>query len=192
MSPRNQLVVSDTVAQVLGPAPASVTRPEVRVLRFRRHGQHLVLPVIVLIAIAGAAGYWVGALPEPWMNLIALAGAGVLALLGVLPICAWLATRTTITTNRVIIRTGLFERRRAEVALDRVREVRTKQSIWQRMRRAGDIELLVGAETTELHDVAGVRAVADALQELVQRNFAASVGAAGPVTNSSAPHSFFS
>lgn len=112
------------------------------------------------------------------MNLIALAGAGVLALLGVLPICAWLATRTTITTNRVIIRTGLFERRRAEVALDRVREVRTKQSIWQRMRRAGDIELLVGAETTELHDVAGVRAVADALQELVQRNFAASVGAA--------------
>lgn len=180
MSTRKQPVLSDEIEQVLGPAPASVARPEVTVLRFRRHGRRLVLPVLVLIALAAASGYWIGALPEAWMNMTALAGAALAALLlGLLPTLSWLATRTTVTTNRVIMRTGLFVRHRGEVPLDRVREVRSRQGLWQRMWGVGSIDLLVGAESTTLRDVAGVQVVADALQELVQRNFAAAVGS-GP------------
>lgn len=156
----------------LGPAPAAYARPEVVVLRMRRHGRRLVLPVIVLIAVAGAAGYWAGALPEPWMNLAAGAGAVLIALLlGLLPVLSWLSRRVTVTSRRVIIREGAFARHRSEVALVRVREVRTRRSLGQRMWGSGDIELMVGAESTRLVDVPSVTTVADALQELVERNY---------------------
>lgn len=157
---------------MLGPAPVSYAQPEVVVLRFRRHGRHLVLPVLALLVIAAAAGYWVGALPAAWMNLAAGAGAVLLALLlGILPVLAWLAHRTTVTTRRVILRRGLFSRHRSEVSLGRVREVRSRRGLLQRMRGAGDIELLHGSESLRLVDVPGSERVADALQDLMARNY---------------------
>ncbi|QIM17244.1 PH domain-containing protein [Leucobacter insecticola] len=156
----------------LGPAPASFTRPEVLVLRFRRQGSRLVFPVLVLLAAAAAAGYWVGAFPEPWMNALAAVGAAALGLLlGVFPILAWLAQRTTVTSRRVIVRRGFFVRHRAEVAFARVREVRSRRNVAQRVRGSGDIDLLVGSERITLKDVPGVEAVIDALQELSERNY---------------------
>ncbi len=164
--------MTQDVDAVLGPAPASYTRPEVVVLRFRRHGRRLVLPVVVLLVVAAASGYWIGALPEAWMNLAAAAAAVLIALLlGVFPILAWLAHRTTVTTRRVIVRGGFFVRHRSEVALSRVREVRSRRSIGQRMRGAGDIDLLFGTERATLVDVPGVEEVVDALQELSERNY---------------------
>lgn len=157
---------------MLGPAPASYSQPEVVVLRFRRHGRRLGPPVLALIVIAAAAGFWVGALPEPWMNAAAGLGAGLLALiLGVLPVLGWLAHRTTVTTRRVIVRRGLFSRHRSEVPLSRVREVRSRRGLLQRMWAAGDIELLHGPERLRLSDVPGSEGVADALQELMERNY---------------------
>lgn len=165
--------VTAEVESILGPAPASYTQPEAVVLRFRRHGRRLLPPVIALVAVAAAAGYWVGGLPDTWMNLLAGAGAALLGvLLGVLPVLAWLAHRTTVTTRRVIVRRGLFVHQRSEVALGRVREVKTRRGVLQRLRGAGDIELLHGPESLRLEDVPGVQGVADALRELMERNYA--------------------
>lgn len=174
MSTRKQPVISSEIDSVLGPAPASLARPEIVVLRFRKHGGRLTLPVLVLVAVALAAGFWVGALPELWMNLVAAIGAvSAAALFGVAPILSWLATRTTVTTSRVIMRRGLLSRQRSEVPLARVREVRTRQGILQRLVRTGTIDLVHGVDAYELRDVPGVMVVADAVQELVQRNYAA-------------------
>lgn len=165
--------VTAEVESILGPAPASYTQPEAVVLRFRRHGRRLVPPVIALVAVAAAAGYWVGGLPAAWMNLLAGAVAALLGVaLGVLPVLAWLAHRTTVTTRRVIVRRGLFVHQRSEVALGRVREVKTRRGVLQRLRGAGDIELLHGAESLRLEDVPGAQGVADALRELMERNYA--------------------
>ena len=173
MTPRKRSSVTQEVDAILGPAPASYTQPEAVVLRFRRHGRALVLPVIALIAIAAAAGFFVGGLADAWSNLAAGIGAAVLALLlGVLPILSWLASRTTVSTRRVIVRRGLLSRARSELALVRVREVRTRRGPLQRMSGAGDVLLLHGAESLVLEDVPGAQRVADALQELVERNFA--------------------
>ncbi|QBE48620.1 PH domain-containing protein [Leucobacter triazinivorans] len=188
--------VTAEVESILGPAPAGYTQPEAVVLRFRRHGWRLAPPVIALAAVAAAAGYWVGNLPEAWMNLLA-AGVAVLLglLLGVLPVLAWLAHRTTITTRRVIVRRGLFVHQRSELALGRVREVKTRRGVLQRVRGAGDIELLHGAESLRLDDLPGVQGIADALRELVERNYvhatrleqrlAASVAGAAPAPGGS-------
>lgn len=153
--------------------PESQQQTETVVFRVRRHGRRLTFPIIVLFAVAGAAGYFAGALPEQWMNLLAGAGAIVIGLvLGVLPILRWLATRTTVTTRRVIVRQGFVVQRRSELQLGSVREVRLKRGPLQRAFRSGDVELLVGAETpTRLIDVPGAELVVDALQELIAHNY---------------------
>lgn len=161
------------VDSVLGPAPASYAQPEVVVVRFRRHGRRLVLPALVLLVVAAVAGYWVGRFPESWMNLAAAAGAAAAGvLLGIVPILSWMAGRTTVTTRRVIVRSGLFVRHRSELALARVREVRQRRSLGQRLWGTGSIDLLHGAERLVLRDVPGVSDTAEVLQELMERSFA--------------------
>ena len=158
---------------MLGPVPVSHTQPEVVVLRFRRHGRRLVLPVVVMIAIAGAAGYWVGALPSAWMNLTAGAGAALLGvLLGIVPVLSWLARRTTVTTRRVIARRGILVHQRTELPLSRVREVRARRGPLQRLWGAGDIELHHGSESMRIEDAPGVVRITEALNDLMERNYA--------------------
>ena len=164
------------------------------VLRLRRHGRALTLPVLMLAALAVAAGFWVGALPEAWMNLAAAGGAAALALLlGVGPVLSWLTRRTIITNRRVIARSGVFVQHRSEVPLSRVREVRSRRTLVQRMFGSGDIELVGGVGgSTVLRDVPGFEAVADALQELVEHNFTQAQGAAsGRVPGAPAPQASF-
>ncbi len=111
---------------------------------------------------------------------IAAAGLVILLtlLLGILPVLGWLAHRTTVTTRRVIVRQGLFVRRRAEVGLSRVREVRSRRNLLQRLFGSGDIDLMFGTEKVTLADSPGVVVAVDALQELLERNYEQSVPAA--------------
>ncbi|CAG7618909.1 hypothetical protein LEUCIP111803_02246 [Leucobacter soli] len=159
--------------------PEAPVQVEVPILSLRRHGRYLVLPALLLLAVAAAAGFWVGALPEPWMNWAAGAGGALAAILvGLGPILGWMATRTTITNRRVIQRHGLLVHHRSEVPLSRVRSVHLRRGPVQRMFRSGDIELLIGTEPAAvLRDVPGCVAVVDALQELIEHNFA--LGATG-------------
>lgn len=146
---------------------------ETVIVRLRRHGRRLVPPVLLLILLAAASGFWVGALPEAWMNWAAGLGAIAIALLlGVGPILAWLNNRVIVTDRRVIVRQGFLVQRRAEVPISRVREVRSRRGIVQRMFGSGDVELLVGAdEPTILRDVPAPALLVDALQELIERNY---------------------
>lgn len=154
--------------------PEQPIQVETVVVRLRRHGRRLVLPVLLLIALAAASGFWVGALPEAWMNWAAGLGAVSIALLlGVGPVLAWLNHRIVVTDRRVILRRGFFVQRRSEVPIGRVREVRSRRGPVQRMFGSGDVELLVGAEEpTVLRDVPAPALLVDALQELIERDFA--------------------
>lgn len=161
-------------------APARMTAAEAVqletiVVRLRRQGRRLTLPVLVLLATAWAAGFWVGALPETWMNvLVAVAVTVVAVVLGVGPILAWLATRATITTQRVILRRGFFVQQRSEIALGRVREVRTRRGLVQRMFGSGDVQLYVGADSPfVIPDVPSPSVAVAALHELIEANYVA-------------------
>jgi len=143
------------------------------VMRVHRHGRRLALPVLVLIVLAAASGFFIGDLPEPWMNWVAGAGAAALALLlGIMPIFAWLTNRVTVTSRRVILRDGFFVHRRSEIPMSRVREVRSRRGPLQRLFGSGDVHLLVGPDApTILRDLPKPELVIDALQELIERNF---------------------
>lgn len=149
-------------------------------MRVRRHGRHLTLPVALLFVVAGVGGFYIGTLPELWMNLLAAAAALLLVVFGAIgPILAWLARRVVVTTRRVIVHHGFFVRHRTEVSLARVREVRSKQNPIQRMWGSGDIDLHVGAEATRIPDAPGLDALHAALQELTERSYDEQVRASG-------------
>lgn len=159
-----------TPANAAGPANPPV---ETTLFSLRRQGRVLTLPVLLLVALAAASGYFVGTLPEDWMNWAAGFGALALALLlGVGPVLGWLTNRVTVTTRRVILRRGFFVHRRSEVPLSRVREVRLKRGIVQRMFGSGDIELMVGVDAPILlRDVPAPGLAVDALHELIEQNY---------------------
>ncbi|MFV0432729.1 MAG: PH domain-containing protein [Leucobacter sp.] len=191
MPPRTPHSVTAEVESVLGPAPASYSQPEIVVLRFRRNGWRLFWPVLVLVAAAAGGGFWVGALPSPWMNVLAGIGIGLAALLfGLIPILTWLASRTTVTSHRVIVRRGLMASHRSEISLAHVREVRLRRGPLQRLQGSGSIDLLHGSEVFRLRDVPGVNLTAEALRDLMERNYehatraqrAAGGDASGPVS----------
>lgn len=139
------------------------------VARLRRHARVLVLPAVVLVAVAAGTGYALGFVAEPW-QLAALLGIALLVvvLACLLPYLAWLTARTTITTRRIIMRRGVFVRVRNEVAHARIREVSVRKTPGQSMFGCGDVRIDVGQEDpVVLHDLPKPHLVQGALHELM-------------------------
>ncbi len=128
------------------PAPG-VDAPERRIARMRPVGAGLFWSALLLIAVCGATGYF---LFDPPFGLpiwvIPAVAAIVIVLLVVLPYLAWSAHTYTITTRRVIERSGLLSRTHREVGHTRGYAITVRRGLWQRLWRAGTIELASGTE----------------------------------------------
>lgn len=157
-----------------GPAAPTTqpATPERVVARFRRHARVLILPVLLLIAVAGVAVYALLVLTEVWQLVAVGAGAVLVVVLGtLLPFLAWLTRRWTLTTRRIIQRSGLFARSRQELQLHRAHEVTVRRTPGQRMFGAGDVRITTAHERPlVLHDVPAPLAVQAALDELIDRS----------------------
>jgi uncharacterized membrane protein YdbT with pleckstrin-like domain len=153
------------------PAPGAPT-PELRVARFRTHARRLVWSALVLIAVAGAVGYFSGNLPDPFQDWMLWTAAGVvLLLLVVLPYLAWTSHVFTITTRRVIERSGLFVTRRRELTHVRGYTIQVRRGILQRMWGAGTLVLSNGADAPmRMMNVPSVELVHEALVDQVEVN----------------------
>ncbi|WP_394551157.1 PH domain-containing protein [Agromyces sp. MMS24-JH15] len=141
------------------------------VARIRRHGRILILPSLLLIVVAGATSYLVATLDEAWQRIAVLAAGGVLVLVGTaLPLLAWLGTRTTITTTRVILRSGVFVRTRRDLPHRAGYAVSVRRSLGQRMAGSGDVRIDAGHDrpVIVLRDVPSPEVVASALHELTE------------------------
>lgn len=154
------------------------------VARLRRHARVLVLPTLLLVAVAGGVGYLVPVLDDGWPRLVAVVVAALVVLLGcVIPYLSWLAARTTITTRRVIVRRGLFVRVRRELWHRRGYDVQVRRGWLQRMFGSGDVRLETGHDVpVVLRDVPGPLAVQAALHELMAAAHALGAPAVGPGT----------
>ncbi|GAA5205805.1 PH domain-containing protein [Microbacterium kyungheense] len=155
----------------LTPAPGAPT-PELLVAKFRGHARRLLWSALVLIAIAGACGYFYGNLPAGLQNWMLLAAAGaVVLLLVVLPFLAWWGHVYTITTRRVLERRGMFAAKRRELAHVRGYTLTVKRGLLQRMWGAGTITLRNGVdEPMRLADIPSVALVHEALVDQVEVN----------------------
>lgn len=153
------------------PAPG-VPTPELRVARFRGHARRLVWPALVLIAVAGAVGFLYGNLPAPFEDWMLLTAAGVVVLLLVLlPFLAWWSRVYTITTRRVIERSGILVARHRELTHVRGYGIQMRRGPIQRMWGAGTLVLTNGVdEPLRLANIPSVDLVHECLVDQVEVN----------------------
>jgi len=146
--------------------------PELRVARFRGHARRLTWSAIVLVAVAGAVGYFYGNLPAPFENWMLLTAAAVIVLLLVLlPFLSWWSHIYTITTRRVLERAGMFGTRRRELSHVRGYTVQVRRGILQRMWGAGTLVLSNGVDAPlRLVNIPSVGLVHEALVDQVEVN----------------------
>ena len=151
------------------PAPGAVA-PELVIARIHRHARRLFWPAIVLIAAAGATGYFSGNLPEPFEDWMLWAAAAlVVLLLVVLPYLRWFSHTYTVTTRRVIERSGLVNRRRTDIPHARGYTISERRGPLQRMWGSGTLTLANGVdEPVRLVDIPYVRLVHETLSDQVE------------------------
>jgi membrane protein YdbS with pleckstrin-like domain len=153
------------------PAPGAPS-PELRIATFRGHARRLFWPAVVLIVVAGAAGYLYGNLPAPFADWMLLAAAAaVVFLLALLPFLAWWGRTYTITTRRVIERSGIFGTRRREVTHARGYSITLHRGPLQRMWRTGTLTLSDGVDApVKLADIPNATLVNEVLIDQVEVN----------------------
>ncbi len=144
--------------------------PERILARLRPHGRVLLLPSLVLVAVAGAVGYFGGVLEESW-QVSALYGAAalVVVLFCLVPLLAWLGHRYVVTTRRLVLRRGLLVRVRQELLHSRGYDVSVTRGPLQTVFRSGDVRINTGLEApVVLRDVPNADLVLRALQDLME------------------------
>ncbi|WP_438353569.1 PH domain-containing protein [Microbacterium sp. CJ88] len=153
------------------PAPGAPT-PELRVARIRTHAGRLFWSALVLIAVAGAVGFFSGNLPDPFQDWMLWAAAGaVVLLLVVIPFLVWWGHVFTITTRRVIERSGVFATRRRELTHVRGYTITVRRGILQRMSGAGTLVLADGVDAPlRMARIPSVELVHEVLVDQVEVN----------------------
>ncbi len=151
------------------PPPGSPA-PELLVARFRGNARRLFWSALVLIAVAGATGYFYDNLPEPFQNWMLLAAAGLIVLLlVVIPFLVWVSRGYSITTRRVIARWGVLARHRRELPHARGYQISVRRGPLQRVWRSGTLTLDNGVdEALRLVNVPDVVLVHEVLVDQVE------------------------
>ncbi|ARC57450.1 hypothetical protein AS850_10220 [Frondihabitans sp. 762G35] len=142
------------------------------IARLRPHARVLFWPSVALIAICALGGWFSGTLPEAWMNqALPLVALGLVALLWLLPLLAWLGRHYTITTRRIIIRRGLLVRTRQELMHTRGYDLTVRKNGAQTLFRSGDVLINTGLERPiVLWDVPSADLVQSTLHDLMEEN----------------------
>jgi uncharacterized membrane protein YdbT with pleckstrin-like domain len=145
-------------------------QPESVIARLRPHARVLFWPCIALVVIAGAAGYFYGFFAESWENAGVLIAAALAALLlWLLPLVSWLGRNYTITTRRIVLRSGFFVRVRQELLHSRGYDVTVRKSGLQSLFGSGDVRINTGLDhPVVLRDVPKANVVQAALNELME------------------------
>lgn len=147
-----------------------VPTPELRVARFRSRATRLFWSALVLVAVAGVTGFFYGNLREPFADWMLLTAAALVVLLFVvLPFVGWWARVYTITTRRVIARSGPLGRRRAELSHVRGYTVHVRRGVFQRIGGGGTLVLSNGVDARiRLRRISDVNLVHEVLVDQVE------------------------
>lgn len=99
--------------------------------------------VVVLFVLAVVAQ----ALVENAVLTMVMAGAGLVALLFLgAQYMRWNTTLFVITTDRLILRSGVLSKQGKEIPLERLNDIAVSQTLFERLVRSGDVMLESGGE----------------------------------------------
>jgi uncharacterized membrane protein YdbT with pleckstrin-like domain len=114
------------------------------VLDLHPHWSQLVVPVLVLLLTCLAAGFAFALAPaggsQSVVRWVIVAIAVILVFwFTVLPYLRWLTTRYMLTSDRLVIRTGILARHGRDVPLNRVNDVSFSENLLERILRSGTL-----------------------------------------------------
>ena len=135
------------------------------VLSTRTHVKALMLPAVVLIIIAGLAGY-LTSLPSGdsawiWRLVLWVIAGALIVWFCVKPFLHWLLTTYTFTNRRLITRTGILTRRGHDVPMNRVSDVSYEKGLIDRVFGCGTLVVSDASELgrVELRDIPRIEQV---------------------------------
>ena len=141
------------------------------VLSTRTHVKALAVPVVVLLVVAGVAGFATSLPDGPhaglWRLAIWLVALVVLLRLVVVPFLRWWTTTYTFTDRRLITRTGILSRSGHDVPLNRISDISYEKSLLDRVFGCGTLVVSDASETgrVELRDIPHVEEAQLAVSE---------------------------
>ncbi len=143
---------------------------EAVVARLRSHARAMLWPTLGLIAIVALTAYYGGSFAEPVVNILIFIAAPLLAFfVWLVPLFAWLGRNYTITTRRVVLRSGFLVRTRQELMHSRGYDVTVRKTALQSMFGSGDVLINSGQEhPVLLRDIPDADLVQAALHDLME------------------------
>jgi membrane protein YdbS with pleckstrin-like domain len=110
------------------------------VVSTRTHPKALLLPLLVLVVTLAVAGLVHRAVDHETVRIVVWALAGIVILGWVVrPFLVWLTASYTITTRRLITRSGVLTRRGHDIPLSRISDVAYELGIVDRMLGCGTL-----------------------------------------------------
>lgn len=141
------------------------------VLHLHPHWKVLLFPVLVLVLVAGIAGFAIAFIDVGIIQLI-IAGLALLVVcwVTVRRFVIWGTTHFVITTHRVLLREGLLSRSGRDVPLARINDVSFEHSLLERILRCGTLVVESAGERGQvvLRDIPRVESVQSTLYQLVE------------------------
>lgn len=135
---------------------------------FRAHWRSILFPIVIGDLII-AIGVVVGVVTDQLVWL--LPGSVVVALVVVAaPLVRWFFTRYIITSERIIVRSGVFSRAGKEIPLEVINDIEFSQRLSERVFRSGDLLLESAGELgqsrfSDVPDPEGVQSLIYRLRE---------------------------
>jgi len=115
------------------------------VKRYHRHWvllvRHLVVAMILLTVVISLVVLTRDALSNDARVILLLGALGLVGIWAIIAWVRWSADALTLTDQRVILETGIFNRVTKVIALDRVTDVGTRQSLTGSMLGYGTVEI---------------------------------------------------
>jgi uncharacterized membrane protein YdbT with pleckstrin-like domain len=156
-------------------AESKLANGERVVFHAHSHWKNIFWPVVLLVALGVLLTVtlleWLpdteGQAVARWAVIVV---AAVLALsLGVWPVVVWLASTDTLTTRRLISRSGVFSREGRDIPIDRIQAVSYRRTLLDRMLGCGTLIVQTAGEgaDVELTDVAHLERRLLQVQEII-------------------------
>ncbi|MEP6814491.1 MAG: PH domain-containing protein [Marmoricola sp.] len=126
------------------------------VISTRTHPKALILPTLVLIVLAGLAGYLTSVTDSAvWHVITWVVAAALLIWFTVWPFLTWLTSTYTVTNRRLITRRGILTRKGHDIPLNRISDVSYERGVVDRMLGCGTLVISDASEKgrVELPDV---------------------------------------
>lgn len=146
---------------------------EQEVLHTRTHAKALVLPGAAFVLVGAGVGAGAALIPSDArpVGQLAIVVAGLLLAVWwcVLPFLRWRTTTYTLTTRRLVTRSGILNRRSHDLPLSRVNDVSSERGLTDRVFGCGTLVVQTAAEggAIVLVDVPEVEHVHHTMTELL-------------------------